>query len=76
MLQSNTKNKRTIGKAEVKQFALTNLREAGPMLIFITVYFISFYILEHMTRLHYYVIESPLDRVIPFCEAFILPYLS
>jgi membrane-associated phospholipid phosphatase len=76
MLQSNTKNKRTIGKAEVKQFVLTNLREARPMLIFITVYFISFYILEHMTRLHYYVIESPLDRVIPFCEAFILPYLS
>ena len=46
------------------------------MLIFIVAYFVSFYILEHMTRLHYYVISSPLDYMIPFCEVFVLPYFS
>lgn len=29
---------------------------------------------EHVTR-HYYVIESPLDRFIPFIEIFVIPYL-
>lgn len=70
------KKTNTIQKKDVKQFALTNLREAAPMLLFIVAYFISFSILENMTRLHYYVISSPLDHMIPFCEVFVLPYFS
>ena len=70
------KNKNTIQKKDVKRFFLTNLREAAPMLCFIVAYFVSFSILENMTRLHYYVISSPLDHMIPFCEVFVLPYFS
>ena len=70
------KNKNTIQKKDVKRFFLTNLREAAPMLCFIVAYFVSFSILENMTRLHFYVISSPLDHMIPFCEVFVLPYFS
>lgn len=38
-------------------------------------YLLWFFILEQQVTEHYYVIESPLDSLIPFNEYFIIPYL-
>ena len=38
------------------------------------IYFPWFFILEKVVQ-EYYLIECPLDRLIPFCEYFIVPYL-
>ena len=38
------------------------------------VYFIIFYIAEHVVTGNYYPVHIPLDDVIPFCEWFIFPY--
>ena len=38
------------------------------------VYFIIFYIAEHVVTGNYYPVHMPLDDVIPFCEWFIFPY--
>lgn len=70
------KNKKMNGLHADRAFVRDTIRTAIPMLIFILCYFICFYILEHMTRLQYYVIHSPLDDLIPFCEYFVIPYYS
>ena len=38
------------------------------------VYFIIFYIAEHVVTGNYYPVHMPLDDMIPFCEWFIFPY--
>ena len=37
-------------------------------------YLVSFYLLEHRTVDKLHLISSPLDKYIPFCEFFIVPY--
>ncbi len=44
--------------------------------IYLLIYLIYFHIIEIVPRSHYMIIATPLDRVIPFCEVFIIPYLS
>ncbi|MBR6950302.1 MAG: phosphatase PAP2 family protein [Oscillospiraceae bacterium] len=44
------------------------------LLLFYPLYLISFFILEGMT-LPYHYLEWGIDRVIPFCEYFVLPYV-
>lgn len=39
------------------------------------IYFPWFFILEQVVQDQYYLIECPLDRLIPFCEYFIVPYV-
>lgn len=39
------------------------------------IYFPWFLILEHVVQEQYYLIECKLDRLIPFCEYFIVPYV-
>ncbi len=47
-----------------------------PMLMFLVAYLIWFHILEIVPRRHYIEIGLKIDRMIPFCEYFIVLYLS
>lgn len=51
-------------------------RPVYGMLAYMAFYLLSFYFIEQMTRLRYTNIHVALDDVIPFCEWFILPYLT
>ncbi len=44
-------------------------------ILYLPIYLICFFFLENKNTKDYYVIESELDRLIPFCEIFIIPYL-
>lgn len=48
---------------------------ALPALIYLAIYLIWFYLLEHMYGRDYTIIHMKADRKIPFCEIFIVPYL-
>ena len=60
--------------AERVKFINFVAQDCYPMALYVLIYFIWFTILEHITRLHYAVIYSPLDSLIPFVPAFIVPY--
>lgn len=45
------------------------------ILIYGIIYVALFYLLEMRTNVDFYIIETPLDKMIPFCEYFIIPYL-
>lgn len=60
----------------VRAKALQYVRTGVPFLCFIFFYLAMFSVLEHMIRLHYTVIHTALDDMIPFCEIFVVPYLS
>ena len=47
-----------------------------PMLMFLVAYLIWFHILEAVPRRHYIEIGLKIDRMIPFCEYFVVLYLS
>lgn len=63
-------------KEKLKYVARYKTRIGLPMLVFLILYSIGFAIIEHINVLHYTVIHTPLDDMIPFCEVFIIPYLS
>ena len=44
-------------------------------LSYLVLHFLIFFILEAVITSDYYIIHSPIDDVIPFCEYFIVPYL-
>ena len=48
---------------------------AVPMAAYAVFYCIMFALIENWNRLHYTVIHTAVDDRIPFCEAFIIPYL-
>lgn len=62
-------------KEQIHAQAMLYVRTGVPFLCFILFYLVAFSILENMTRLHYTVIHSALDDLIPFCEIFVVPYL-
>ena len=47
-----------------------------PMIIFLIIYLIWFHIIEIIPRRHYIQVILPVDRLIPFIEVFVVPYLS
>lgn len=47
-----------------------------PMLFYLVLYLIWFHIVEAIPRSHYLAITLPADRVIPFLEIFVIPYMS
>lgn len=47
-----------------------------PMLIYFLIYLVWFHLVEVIPRQHYMTIELPVDHQIPFCEIFVIPYLS
>lgn len=50
-------------------------RHAWLICAYLPVYLLWFFLLEQHVVSDYYIIESPLDSIIPFCEYFIIPYL-
>ena len=54
---------------------LEKFRTMCPMLAYMAAYLISFMLIEHWNRLHYTVIHTAVDDVIPFVPVFIIPYL-
>ncbi len=46
-----------------------------PMVVYLIVYLIAFFIVERLTENNYHLIYMKLDDAIPFCEYFIIPYL-
>lgn len=50
-------------------------RLAVPMALYMLFYLTSFMVIESWNRLHYTVIHTVVDDMIPFCELFIIPYL-
>lgn len=51
------------------------LRLAVPMVLYMLFYCAGFLVIENWNRLHYTVIHTVVDDMIPFCEWFIIPYL-
>lgn len=49
-------------------------RHGIPMVIYLVVYLILFFIVERLTEDNYHVIHMALDDKIPFCEYFVIPY--
>lgn len=56
-------------------FPARKLRVVRPMFLYMILYLISFFLIEHWNRLHYTVIHTALDDHIPFLPVFIIPYL-
>lgn len=56
--------------------ARNDLYHGWPMAFFLIGYLIYFHIIESIPRSHYMTIVLPVDRVIPFVEIFVVPYLS
>lgn len=46
------------------------------MIFYMLLYMVWFHILETVRRDHFYIVEMPIDRKIPFVEAFVVPYFS
>lgn len=65
--------------AERRRFTGTDLsgklRTLLPMFCYMIVYLISFALIEHWNRLHYSVIHTAVDDLIPFYPVFVIPYL-
>ena len=59
----------------VKSFLEEMVRSFLPMAGFMAAYLAAFYMIEHWNRLRYTVIHSPVDAMIPFMPAFVVPYL-
>lgn len=62
------------GPKERFRYFLMTAEDAVPMFLYVVIYLIWFYLLEHVDREHYYMIHTALDDRIPFCEYFIVPY--
>lgn len=51
------------------------LRTIRPMLCYMVAYLISFGLIEQWNRLHYTVIHTAVDDMIPFSPVFVIPYI-
>lgn len=51
------------------------LQVLAPMLCYLAAYLLSFALIERWNRLHYTVIHTAVDDMIPFVPAFVIPYL-
>ena len=71
--------KKRIERAKGGRFAGASLsdriRLARPMFFYMIAYLISFSLIEHWNRLHYTVIHTGIDDMIPFTPVFVIPYL-
>lgn len=61
-------------KSFAKEFLLKRKKRILFLLYFV-VYLIFFFLIEHVwIAPHYHVLDTPLDRAIPFIPAFVIPY--
>ena len=56
-----------------KRFGLYHV---WPMFFYMIVYLVYFHIVEVIPRSHYLAITMRIDRIIPFVEVFVVPYMS
>lgn len=54
---------------------LQKYRHIVPMLVYCPVYLLWFFWLERTVTTHFHVMHTALDDLIPFCSAFIIPYM-
>ncbi len=54
----------------------TGLAHLLPFGFYMVIYLLWFQIVERIPRTHYWLIALPIDRILPFVEQFIVPYLS
>ena len=71
----NTRKENTPGRRFSGAFPAGKLRTVRPMFCYMIFYLISFSLIEQWNRLHYTVIHTAVDDVIPFCPAFVIPYI-
>jgi len=65
------------GLRKVRQFVIDkDLYHAMPLIAYMFLYLIWFRILEVVPRSHYYQVVFDYDRLIPFVEIFVIPYIS
>ncbi len=57
-----------------RSFVAEKCRTVAPMLCYMVFYLLSFMLIEHWNRLHYTVIHTAVDDLIPFVPAFVIPY--
>lgn len=50
-------------------------RVVKPMLLYMVAYLVAFQLIEQWNRLHYTVIHTAVDDIIPFVPVFVIPYL-
>ncbi len=61
--------------SEARSLIEKKARTAIPFVLYLCVYMICFRWIENMEVRYYTVIEANIDRMIPFCEIFVIPYL-
>ena len=65
------------GLRKVRRFVIDkDLYHAMPLIAYMFLYLIWFRILEVVPRSHYYQVVFDYDRLIPFVEIFVIPYIS
>jgi membrane-associated phospholipid phosphatase len=71
-------NKRNVisrGGKFLGAFPAEKLRTLRPMFCYMAAYLVSFMLIEQWNRLHYTVIHTAVDDVIPFVPVFVIPYV-
>lgn len=58
-----------------KAFPLSKLRTVRPMFLYMITYLVCFGLIEQWNRLHYTVIHTLVDDMIPFSPVFVIPYV-
>lgn len=58
-----------------KAFPLSKLRTVRPMFFYMISYLVCFGLIEQWNRLHYTVIHTVVDDMIPFSPVFVIPYV-
>ena len=62
-------------RARRETFLARKLRVLRPMFCYMLGYLFCFGLIEQWHRVHYTVIHTAVDDMIPFCAAFVIPYL-
>lgn len=65
----------SLGGRFTKAFPLNKLRTLRPMFCYMIAYLVSFGLIEQWNRLHYTVIHTAVDDMIPFSPVFVIPYI-
>ena len=60
----------------VRFFVEQKLEHAIPFILYLIGYLLWFKLLEDIPRARYHYLASIIDRMIPFAEIFIVPYIS
>ena len=71
----NKKKIFSLGGRFAGAFPIKKLRTVRPMFLYMVAYLVSFGLIEQWNRLHYTVIHTVVDDMIPFSPVFVIPYI-